>query len=298
MPVDERKIRLRAALAGKSTEELDDLLAMSFSEDAEPDVEYIEVILEVMRERDGKVETEEELNRAWADFKEFVKERESLEKEFAETEETSTETGVTEEPSHEHTRKTEYRQKPRRFSRIFRNALLVAAIIALLGSQAFGWNLFQAIAQWGTETFQFLTGRENTDASYRDVFEELRDVVSNMTETPAVPKRAPEGTTVTGALTKNERKNRHTISMAYSVDGRIFSVKITIYDTIPKELSGTYQKDQEIEETYPINGIDHYITGNIGNLTAMWTNNCVEGYIQGDLTLEEIHNMLDSIYEE
>jgi len=174
MPVDERKIRLRAALAGKSTEELDDLLAMSFSEDAEPDVEYIEVILEVMRERDGKVETEEELNRAWADFKEFVKERESLEKEFAETEETSTETGVTEEPSHEHTRKTEYRQKPRRFSRIFRNALLVAAIIALLGSQAFGWNLFQAIAQWGTETFQILTGRENTDASYRDVFEELR----------------------------------------------------------------------------------------------------------------------------
>ena len=34
MPVDERKNHLREALAQKSTEELDDLLAISFSEQA------------------------------------------------------------------------------------------------------------------------------------------------------------------------------------------------------------------------------------------------------------------------
>lgn len=70
----------KAVLAGKSAEELNDLLATCFSEDAELDVAYIEVLLKVIREREG---TEEALNWAWVDFKEFVKSREAVEKEFA-----------------------------------------------------------------------------------------------------------------------------------------------------------------------------------------------------------------------
>ena len=66
---------LDTALTGKSREELDDLLAMYFSEEAELDVAYIEVILAEIREREG---AEVPLDQAWADFKEFVKEREDL----------------------------------------------------------------------------------------------------------------------------------------------------------------------------------------------------------------------------
>ncbi len=69
----------KVALTEKSTEELDDLLAMSFSEGSELDVAYIEELLEVIRERDGKGETEAALDRAWADFKEYIKEREQSE---------------------------------------------------------------------------------------------------------------------------------------------------------------------------------------------------------------------------
>ena len=69
---------LDTALTEKSREELDDLLAMCFSEDAEMDIAYIEVLLAVIREKEGG---ETLLGRAWADFREFVKGRREMEKE-------------------------------------------------------------------------------------------------------------------------------------------------------------------------------------------------------------------------
>ena len=53
MPVDDKKIRLRSVLAGKSTEELEELLALSFSmeDGAETDEAYITTIMEVIREK-------------------------------------------------------------------------------------------------------------------------------------------------------------------------------------------------------------------------------------------------------
>lgn len=56
----------------KSTEELNDLLAMSFFEDAELDVAYIEMLLDAIREREG---TAQEIDQAWAGFTAFVKSR-------------------------------------------------------------------------------------------------------------------------------------------------------------------------------------------------------------------------------
>ena len=53
MPVDDKRIRLRSVLAGKSTEDLEELLALSFSmeDGAETDEAYITTIMEVIRER-------------------------------------------------------------------------------------------------------------------------------------------------------------------------------------------------------------------------------------------------------
>ena len=45
-------------------------------------------------------------------------------------------------------------------------------------------------------------------------------------------------------------------------------------------------------------GITHYIMGNTETLSAMWINGNVEGCLQGELTLEELRQMIDSIYEE
>ena len=56
MPVDDKKIRLRSVLAGKSTEELEELLAASFplGDNAETDEAYIIAIMEVIRGERGE----------------------------------------------------------------------------------------------------------------------------------------------------------------------------------------------------------------------------------------------------
>ena len=63
-------------LAEKSTEELEDLLASSFAENTDLDMESIGAILDVLRERD---ERKTDLDQAWADFKEYIKKREQSE---------------------------------------------------------------------------------------------------------------------------------------------------------------------------------------------------------------------------
>ena len=296
MPVDERKNHLREALAQKSTEELDDLLAISFSEQADTDAEYIEMILEEIKRREDKDNNEEALARAWADFKEFAAEREACDNEFEDLKDFSAETGEEGEPSPEHIRKTG--QKSRKMSRIVRNVLIAAVLAALLIGTACGLDLFKSIAKWGSETFGFRTGLEDDGKNERDVFESLRDLVCDVTDIPAVPNSAPEGTEAVGTMTKTVRNDRCTVIMKYTVEERIFSILITVYDALPEKLPGTYQKDAEIEKTYTVNGIDHCIMGNNSNLSAAWVNGCVEGHIQGELTQEEMEDMLRSIYEE
>ena len=64
------------ALAEKSTEELNDLLALRFAENIKLDVEYINAILDVLRNRE---ELFKDIDRCWADFKEYIKEWEQSE---------------------------------------------------------------------------------------------------------------------------------------------------------------------------------------------------------------------------
>lgn len=86
--------------------------------------------------------------------------------------------------------------------------------------------------------------------------------------------------------------------MGYVVGNRTFAIRIIVYNITIENEFNVYQKDTELLEEYIVNGITHYITGNNSNLSAMWTNENVEGHIYGDLTLEEMRQMIDSIYKE
>ena len=59
-----------------------------------------------------------------------------------------------------------------------------------------------------------------------------------------------------------------------------------------------YQKDDKTVQEYKSGGVTHYIMDNNGNTSVMWTNECVEGHIQGTLSLDAVEKMIDSIYEE
>lgn len=291
MPADNKKLELRSLLAGKTTEELEELLALDFVEDKQlPDAEYISTILEVIEEREnGNDESKKETITAWNEFQDYRKEAQSHE---------VLEAGISEKPTHDHRRKIEYRQKFRKRDSAMRVIAATVAAIVLLCGTAFGWNLFQAIADWTEETFYFLTSQTSKELPSPRALEQLKDAVALVTDAPCVPHRAPTGTREVGTMNIVERNDRCTIGMGYLVDDRMFSIRITVFESIPEDYISTYQKNATIQEEYTVENITHYIVCNNSTVSVMWTNGCVEGHIQGDLTIEELRQMIDSIYEE
>lgn len=291
MPVDEKKNRLRPLLEKKTTEELEDLLTLDFFENEPADVDYIKEILEVIQEREtDDPEKQVDIDAAWQDFQEYIKDREE------------TEAGKEEEPILERSCKTETSQNTHKRPKVFRYVLLAAALAIVLCGTAYaaGWNVFQALADWTAETFQFLTGQQGAPTPQNDPFEFMRLEVAALSDTPVIPRWAPEGTEAIGQLEVLSRKDRTRIRGTFAVENRDieFTILIVIYNATPEAYSSTYQKDSSIEQPYSSGGITHYIMSNNKSTSVMWTNGCLEGHIQGNLTVEELHRMLDSIYEE
>ena len=291
MPADNKKLKLRSLLAGKTTEELEELLALDFAEDkAKPDAEYISIILEVIEERENNTEERnKETLAAWNEFQAYRKEAESHE---------ALEAGKSEEPTPDHRRIIEYRQNSRKRGSAWRMGIVAAVLAVLLCSTAFGWNLFQAIVEWTEETFSFLTGQSDNKLPKQDVLNLLEVAVRDYTDLPVVPHRAPDGTQNLGNLNVIERDGHYSIAMGYTTGNNTFTIQVIVYKEKPDSYYGVYQKDASFQEEYVSGGITHYIAGNLGNLSVAWTNDNVEGYIQGDLTLDEVRQMIDSIYEE
>ena len=299
MPVDDKKIRLRSVLAGKSTEELEELLAASFplGDNAETDEAYIIAIMEVIREREEKEANKEkrqaEVDAAWRDFQEYRAERD---REKAEAE------GVADAPGEipgEPFRPQEKVHTAKKPGRVLRSCAAAAAVFVLLcgTAYAFGWNIFQALADWTAETFQFLTGAETEEFDY-GVFARMHLSVAAETDIPSVPRWAPEGTEEVGQPRVSERSDKTRIAGKYLIEDHEFTVRITIYNEIPEDYDTIYQKNDGSAYPYEAGGITHYIVENVDNVSAMWTNNVVEGYIQGNISIAELEQMIDSIYEE
>ena len=299
MPVDDKKIRLRSVLAGKSTEELEELLAMSFSmeDGAETDEAYIMTIMEVIREREEKEADQEkrqaEVDAAWREFQEYRAERD---REKAEADGLADASGkFPGEPSRPQ-EKVHTAKKP---GRVLRSCAAAAAVFVLLcgTAYAFGWNIFQALADWTAETFQFLTGAETEEFDY-GVFARMHLSVAAETDIPSVPRWAPEGTEEVGQPRVSERSDKTRIAGKYLIEDHEFTVRITIYNEIPEDYDTIYQKNDGSAYPYEAGGITHYIVENVDNVSAMWTNNVVEGYIQGNISIAELEQIINSIYEE
>ena len=288
MSAENKKQQLRSMLAGKSTAELEELLALEAADldAAEPNADFIATVLEVMAERES-AQDEEMTEQAWKDFQEYY----SLRKQEEEPDK------VEEAPCDHHC-KTEHRQRSPRISRVVRYGVVAAVLAILLCGTVFGWNFFRAVADWTEETFYFLTGQEKKVPENQSALNLLKLSVEKKTDTPAVPKWAPEGTERNGLPKETGRTDRFVVRAGYTVGTREFSIRITVHDTPPEVYTITYQKNAEIEEEYWVGGITHYIMGNNKTLSAMWVNGCVEGHIQGELTVEELQKMIDSIYEE
>lgn len=277
----------RPAWEEMTTQELDDLLWRDFAADQEGFLDPADIlaITEVINDREEDTPTDADVQAALADFWARVREEENTPTERI-PEETPAAPGAVPFAKPE-------RKKPGR--RKLRWAVVAAAVVCLLAVPAMGSDGVESLVNWTAETFSF--GKENgiDESQSKVMFSELESQVSALTDLPVLPTWYPEGTRIEQVETY-EVSGSKDICAVFERQGEAFSLTITVYETIPEQMGG-YEKNDETPKQYFANGIPHYIMGNMDWHSATWVNENAECFIQGNLTVEELTQMIDSIYE-
>lgn len=177
-------------------------------------------------------------------------------------------------------------------------AAVVALIVCLSATaNAFGWeDIWNTVAKWAKETFSFVRDGEtlSTEPSEADSqqYESLQEVLAE-TNIPAdlIPRNIPEGY-ILEDITMDENPIQRVYIALYKNGDK------TLMITIQSYVMGNPEK-LEIQETplevYLVSGTQYYILGNTEQLRAAWIKDSYECYISGELTIEEIKTMIDSI---
>lgn len=274
------------------TEELEALLQQEFTaaDGGEPDVDYIMAIMEVMKQRDANPPAAEvDVDAAWRDFKENYQGQAS-----------AYETEVLPERDSSHLDQITSPSPKKKSRRILRAAVITAACIVILcgAASAFGFDILQAFADWTAETFGFVTpGQEEAEAPQDDPYNTLRLAVSKETDIPTVPTWFPDGTVLIGNISVVEHLDKTRIQASFETNKGQFTIRVQIYNTVPEKYEGTYHVDNEFSEPYEVDGIIHYIMSNNDTNSVAWVNGVVEGHIQGNLSVEDLKEMVNSIYQ-
>ena len=319
MSDDRDKKRINPYLESLSNKELEDMLMQDFmvsGEDATDGLD-IEEVMEVVYKREKKEPdyTPPDVNKAWAEFKEFYQDQE-IEKDLEELfpDELSDMSKKAESSPSNSVIKVKFPQadgaksrRPRKLRSLGRVAVLVAMVTILSCgvASAFGIDIFQAVADWTSETFGFSrTIAEpvggNNKPSKANPFFYLQEDVSNLTDLKVVPTQAANSVVSVGdtIISEVEDKQKITCNFQFEDSKREFSINIWVYSVIPEDYKGSYQKDGNNVEEFVVDGITHYLMKNNDSASATWTNGNVECLIQGDLKMEELEKMVESIYEE
>lgn len=258
------------------TAELEEILRLDAEapEGAESDTELILYILEVLASRrNAKNITGNTAQEAWESFQQNY---------------------MPEEPQ-----KSVNAKKPVFWLRKLAAAAAVVALLILIPISANAltleevWDIF---ARWAKETFSFVSG-EDTEISEpspedEDACLSLQEMLLEEKRDPSiVPTWIPDGF----ALEKIE-KNSSPIQEMYT--GLYLDGSKELQVQIKTHLSADIQNN-EIEndpiEIYSHEGIDFYIFANVDQLRAIWLVDSYECLISGDVSIDELKMMIDSI---
>lgn len=292
MPSNRNETTPYPMLEHLSIEELENLLAQDFiaSNGEEPDVEYIMAIMEVIEKKEAvppeviKAETEA----AWKDFQENYMGQAA-----------AYDIGDDRERDSSHLNQIESTVKSKKPVRRLKFALVIAAVLVLLcGTTVFGFNIFQAFVEWSSETFHFVSKVDEDEKLDVEPLDSLRTAVASKTNILVIPNWSPNGCEMDGDIHVVERENRTKMQGLFHFENGSFTILVEIYDSLPEDFVLEYEKNAGEELKYTVNGLKHSITTNNGNNIVAWSNENVVCMIQGDLTVEELKQMVDSIYEE
>lgn len=264
-----------------STQQLEQLLLADAEDDSGRDTsEVILHILEVLQRREDSLAAQPvDVDRAWEEFQSYYNTPEGE--------------GQTLYP-HKEAAKTLPPVK-KRFPALWRTARIAAATVAVLfalmvGAQASGLNVFGALAQWTSETFHF--GNRNQSENYNLFLEWLG---KNGISQDVVPALFSDSYLVSEPIFET---NDIFVSAEISFDnesGNNFRICIKRYLSQDKIEGTTFEKDTAPVEQYTSHNRTFYIFNNNNSIMATWADGALIETIVGNLSMNDLKNIIDSI---
>ena len=264
-----------------------------YSDLEDQDIEEMEQILAILREKApfDHPRTAEEM---WAEFKaehaeEFaslgIRENTDIE-EVIEKEPVAVKLQAVSEPAV---------TRPRRARGMLRVAMIAAAmvvfiILATVTASAFGYDLWGWVPKWNDDVMSF--SGENNDPNELHNETPIAIALGQLgIDEPLYPHWLPEGFVSTYSVIQTEPLFLHE---GYSKGDQFLSITIE-----PTSLSDTFvfQKDGNPLIEYENHGVTHYVFSDTDQITAAWESGDFSACIVGNISLEEIEKMIDSIYE-
>ena len=195
--------------------------------------------------------------------------------------------------------------------RTLRIAAALAALLTLLtvATAAAGYDIWRMLAEWTAEKITLSPGQveyeDPDDIHIPENPEEYTDLQAALTaygiNRPVVPKWVPERFMANEPHTEIVFANRLFIfHTSYSQNDEVLTIQVNIYledESGSSDSFGKFQKDEGDPTPYESGGITHLLATNAGRPVALWANGPAECVISGDITMEELKQMIDSIYE-
>lgn len=178
--------------------------------------------------------------------------------------------------------------------------LVVVLLVSVpLSVKALNWeDIRNAVVQWAKETFSFIRGdQRNADgprAGDTREFKSFQEALeyANL-PSDIVPAWIPEGYDFEKVDVHKTPVQQNYVAL-YVRNGQLFNISVCFFiDTDPPKM----EANKNIIETYIVNGNEYFVVANNERISAMWTQDSYECYITGDLTVDEIKQMINSIPE-
>lgn len=268
-----------------SIPELEGLIRNDFlASHGRTDPEFVAAAMEVIARRKAEGSPQADVDAAWETFQTRMKQKYGQQEDAPEL-----------PPS---AGQAPERPKKRRW---LRPAVAAAAVVAILVCLSLvpvqGTSLLGTLVGWTDDTASLLPG-ENSDKNifFNDImYQRVVETISTYTDQPILPTWYPEGSSII-RVEENSVNNGYSIIIIFSLDGNEFSLSIGLYDDAASLPTHQYEKNEGSVEEYYSNGIPHYIMGNMEQNSAVWRTGTTECSIQGFLSVDEIRQMIDSIY--
>ena len=274
-----RRIGDMSKFDAMTTEMLEEILRLDVEapEEQESDTEEILYIMEVLAQRKGNNgHTGKTALEAYESFKQdYMPETDNIEN-----------------PSISNKKaKTKARQLRRLRTLSATAAVLAIVILGSITAKAFGVDIWETVVKWTQETFHFGEwGSSNTgnNLPYTSLQEALEKGNASM---ELVPTWIPDSFELVD-ISVEQTPLQKTYRAKYENGEQL--LRITVQEYIDKGPFYVEQNEGLVEE-YEVSGISYYLFKNNKRTQAVWVVDSYECRISGELTIDELKTMINSI---